>query len=167
MEREREGGQKERQKAETGQRECIYSTPNIFCQVKRMLYNSIYIYIYICILEPLGFAAQGGNAVFAWVLHVFVAVHCGKLNGSYQGLRGRRKRFDGIKRLNRERGRLCLSVIIFFRWISLSRGGLQRDSALLDVENEEKKKVKRQTWFGLNVEKTGLRSGISARHVGM
>lgn len=89
-----------------------------------MLYNSIYIYIYICILEPLGFVAQGGNAVFAWVLHVFVALHCGKLDGSYRGLRGRGKRFDGIKRLNRERGRLCLSVIICFRWISLSRGGL-------------------------------------------
>lgn len=50
-------------------------------------------------------------------------------------LQGRRQRFDGIKRLNHERGRLCLSVRIHFGWISLPQGCLRRDAGLPGREN--------------------------------
>lgn len=47
VERKRRGIEGETEGRERAERECIYSTPNIFCQVKRMLYNSIYIFIFI------------------------------------------------------------------------------------------------------------------------
>lgn len=84
------------------------------------------------------------------------------LSGAALWETARRKRFDGIKRLNCERGRLCLSVRICFGWISL-RGCLRRDTALLNgekgghkcEERKEKKKKKKRRWFALNVEETG------------
>lgn len=145
VERKRRGIEGDR-----GQRECIYSTPNIFCQVKRMLYNSIYIYLYMYTGAPrLGSARR--ECYFCMSVACCMVLRCGKFSGLYQGLRGCRKRFDGIKRLNCERGRLCLSVVICFGWISLPLECLQRDTALLDEKNEDKN-VKRQSWFGLNVE---------------
>lgn len=61
------------------------------------------------------------------------------LSGAALWETARRKRFDGIKRLNCESGRLCLSVRICFGWISPPRGGLQRDTALLEGEKRGQK----------------------------
>lgn len=59
-------------------------------------------------------------------------------------------RFDGVKRLNCTRERLCLSVRICFEWISLPRGCLQRDTALLDGAKEGHRRGEKKmplVWF--------------------
>ena len=82
---------------------------------------------------------------------------CAALRGEVDGIVPGRlcedagKRSDGVKRLNSEKGRLCLSVIICFGWISPPLGCLQRDSALLDGERDDTESWKRQSWLGFFV----------------
>lgn len=66
----------DREKETKRKTKCIYSTPNSFCQVKRMLYNSIYIFIYVY-QSLTGLGGQGRDDFwvaweYVWELHLFV-----------------------------------------------------------------------------------------------
>lgn len=102
-------------------------------------------------------------------LHVVwccAALRCAALRGEVDGIVLGRicedagKRFDGVKRLNSEKGRLCLPVIICFGWISPPLGCLQRDTALLDGERDDIETWKRQSWLGFFLNVEGRRVGV-------
>lgn len=64
--------------------------------------------------------STGGNAILHECCMFCDGALWEKSNSSYRGsLWGRRKRFDGIKRLDSDGERFCLSAIILLRWISL------------------------------------------------
>ena len=144
---------------------CIYSTPNIFCQVKRMLYNSIYIYIYICILEPLGLVAQGGNAIFAWVFACCVVLRCAaggsRRDRTGADLRGRGKEVWWRKKIKQWEGEIMF-VSHNLLWMDFSATGMFTEGYCLvrwrEGWHRDVEKTELAGFFFLNVE--GQRVGV-------